>query len=204
MVAVKEYNIVITGVGGQGILTAANLLGWAALNEGYKVRVGEVHGMSQRFGSVISYVRFGEDVYGSMVPEGKADVILSFEPVEALRYINYLKKGGLVFTNSRPIQPVQVAMGLASYPSHEQIKDIVENKFNAKYISFDAESIAKDAGNIIATNVVLIGALTQTPDFPLSPESIKEVIKVSVPKKAVDLNIKAFDIGVKTAQELLK
>ena len=89
----KEYNIVITGVGGQGVLTAANILGWAALHAGYKVRLGEVHGMSQRFGSVISYVRFGEDVYGSMVPEGKADVMLAFEPVEALRYINYLKEG---------------------------------------------------------------------------------------------------------------
>lgn len=193
---VKEYNIVITGVGGQGILTAANLLGWAALREGYKVRVGEVHGMSQRFGSVISYVRFGENVYGAMVPEGKADVILSFEPVEALRYINYLKSGGLVFTNSRPILPVQVSMGLSKYPTHEEIKSIIENKFNARYISFDAETLAKEAGNIITTNVVLIGALTQTPDFPLSPKTIQEVIKVSVPPKAVELNIKAFELGM--------
>ncbi|MBO8160774.1 MAG: indolepyruvate oxidoreductase subunit beta [Thermosipho sp. (in: Bacteria)] len=193
---VKEYNIVITGVGGQGILTAANLLGWAALREGYKVRVGEVHGMSQRFGSVISYVRFGKDVYGAMVPEGKADVLLSFEPVEALRYINYLKTGGLVFTNSRPIPPVQVSMGLSEYPSYEKIKQVVEDEFNAKYISFDAESLAKEAGNIITTNVVLIGALTQTPGFPLSPDTIKEVIKVSVPPKAVDINIKAFELGM--------
>ncbi|MDK2946091.1 MAG: indolepyruvate ferredoxin oxidoreductase, beta subunit [Geotoga sp.] len=200
---VKEYNIVITGVGGQGILTAANLLGWAALIEGYKVRVGEVHGMSQRFGSVISYVRFGENVYGAMVPEGKADVILSFEPVEALRYINYLKKGGLVFTNSRPILPVQVSMGLAEYPTHEEIKNIVEKEFEAKYFSFDAEDLAREAGNIITTNVVLIGALTQTPNFPLSPETIREVIKVSVPPKAVDLNLKAFDLGLQKAKSLI-
>ncbi|SHH52642.1 indolepyruvate oxidoreductase subunit beta [Thermosipho atlanticus] len=200
---VKEYNIVITGVGGQGILTAANLLGWAALRENYKARVGEVHGMSQRFGSVISYVRFGENVYGAMVPEGKADVILSFEPVEALRYINYLKTGGLVFTNSRKILPVQVSMGLANYPSHEEIKNIVEKKFNAKYISFDAETLAKKAGNIITTNVVLIGALTQTPGFPLSPETIKDVIKVSVPQKAIDINIKAFEFGISKAKGLL-
>jgi len=200
---VKEYNIVITGVGGQGILTAANLLGWTALREGYKVRVGEVHGMSQRFGSVISYVRFGENVYGAMVPEGKADVILSFEPVEALRYINYLKKGGLVFTNSRPIWPVQVSMGLAKYPSHEEIKRIVEEDFEAKYISFDAENLAREAGNVISTNVVLIGALTQTPDFPLSPETIREVIKVSVPPKVIELNLKAFELGLKKANSLL-
>lgn len=131
--SLKEYNIVITGVGGQGILTAANILGWAALRAGYKVRVGEIHGMSQRFGSVIAYVRFGEEVYGAMVPEGKADVILSFEPVEALRYINYLKKGGLVFTNARPIPPVQVSMGIARYPSLEEIKRIVEEDFGGDF-----------------------------------------------------------------------
>lgn len=199
----KEYNIVITGVGGQGILTAANLLGWAALRAGYKVRMGEVHGMSQRFGSVIAYVRFGEEVYGAMVPEGKADVILSFEPVEALRYINYLKKGGLVFTNARPIPPVQVSMGLASYPSLDEIKKVVEDDFQAKFMAFDAEDLAVKAGHVITTNVVLIGALTQTPGFPLSAEHVKEVIRVSVPPKAVDVNMKAFDLGVQAAKEML-
>ncbi|QDA32000.1 indolepyruvate oxidoreductase subunit beta [Thermococcus indicus] len=199
----KEYNIVITGVGGQGILTAANLLGWAALRAGHKVRMGEVHGMSQRFGSVIAYVRFGEEVYGAMVPEGKADVILSFEPVEALRYINYLKKGGLVFTNARPIPPVQVSMGLASYPSLDEIKKVVEEDFQAKFMAFDAEELAMKAGHVITTNVVLIGALTQTPGFPLSAEHVKEVIRVSVPPKAVDVNMKAFDLGVQAAKEML-
>ncbi|AHF80721.1 indolepyruvate oxidoreductase subunit beta [Thermococcus paralvinellae] len=200
---VSEYNIVITGVGGQGILTAANLLGWAALHAGYKVRVGEVHGMSQRFGSVIAYVRFGEDVYGAMVPEGKADVILAFEPVEALRYINYLKEGGLVIANSNPIPPVQVSMGLATYPSMEEIKKIIEEDFKGKLITLDAEKLALEAGNVITTNVVLIGALTQTPGFPLSAEHVKEVIRLSVPKKAVDVNMKAFELGVKAAKELL-
>ncbi|NJE76295.1 indolepyruvate oxidoreductase subunit beta [Thermococcus sp. ES12] len=199
----KEYNIVITGVGGQGILTAANLLGWAALRAGYKVRMGEVHGMSQRFGSVIAYVRFGEEVYGAMVPEGKADVILSFEPVEALRYINYLKKGGLVFTNARPIPPVQVSMGLATYPSLEEIKKVVEEDFEAKFMAFDAEELAMKAGHVITTNVVLIGALTQTPGFPLSAEHVKEVIRVSVPPKAVEVNMKAFELGVQAAKEML-
>ncbi|NJE02232.1 indolepyruvate oxidoreductase subunit beta [Thermococcus sp. JdF3] len=199
----KEYNIVITGVGGQGILTAANLLGWAALRAGHKVRMGEVHGMSQRFGSVIAYVRFGEEVYGAMVPEGKADVILSFEPVEALRYINYLKKGGLVFTNARPIPPVQVSMGLATYPSLKEIKKVVEEDFQAKFMAFDAEDLAVKAGHVITTNVVLIGALTQTPGFPLSAEHVKEVIRVSVPPKAVDVNMKAFDLGVQAAKEML-
>jgi len=201
---VREYNIVITGIGGQGILTAANLLGWAALHAGYKVRVGEVHGMSQRFGSVIAYVRFGEDVYGAMVPEGKADVLLSFEPVEALRYVNYVKKGGLVFSNSRPVPPVQVSMGLASYPSLDEMREIIEGEFGARFMAFDAEKLAVEAGNVITTNVVLIGALTQTPDFPLSAEHVKEVIRVSVPPKAVEANMKAFDLGVKAAKEMLK
>ncbi|WP_456450077.1 indolepyruvate oxidoreductase subunit beta, partial [Palaeococcus sp. (in: euryarchaeotes)] len=131
----REYNIVITGVGGQGVLTASQILGWAALKAGHKTRVGEVHGMSQRFGSVIAYVRFGEDVYGAMVPEGKADVILSFEPVEALRYINYLKEGGLVITNSKSILPIQVSMGMATYPTEEEMRQVIEGDFKAKLIS---------------------------------------------------------------------
>lgn len=200
----KEYNIVITGVGGQGVLTAANILGWAALHAGYKVRLGEVHGMSQRFGSVISYVRFGEDVYGSMVPEGKADVMLSFEPVEALRYVNYLKEGGMVVVNTKPIVPVQVSMGMASYPSLEEIKKVFEEEFKAKWIGFNAEELAEQAGHVVTTNTVLIGALTQIPEFPLDAEHVREVIKISVPPKAVDMNMKAFDLGIKAAKEILK
>ena len=200
----KEYNIVITGVGGQGVLTAANILGWAALHAGYKVRLGEVHGMSQRFGSVISYVRFGEDVYGSMVPEGKADVMLSFEPVEALRYVNYLKEGGMVVVNTKPIVPVQVSMGMASYPGLEEIRKVFEEEFKAKWIGFNAEELAEQAGHVVTTNTVLIGALTQIPEFPLDAEHVREVIKISVPPKAVDMNMKAFDLGIKAAKEILK
>jgi len=199
----KEYNIVITGVGGQGVLTAANILGWAALHAGYKVRLGEVHGMSQRFGSVISYVRFGEDVYGSMVPEGKADVMLSFEPVEALRYINYLKEGGMVVVNTKPIVPVQVSMGMASYPSLEEIRKVFEEGFKAKWIGFNAEELAEQAGHVVTTNTVLIGALTQIPEFPLDAEHVREVIKITIPPKAVDINMKAFDLGIKAAKEIL-
>ncbi|WP_297476992.1 indolepyruvate oxidoreductase subunit beta [Thermococcus sp.] len=199
----KEYNIVITGVGGQGVLTAANILGWAALHAGYKVRMGEVHGMSQRFGSVVSYVRFGEEVYGSMVPEGKGDVILSFEPVEALRYINHLKQGGMVVANTKPIVPVQVSMGQARYPSLGEIMEIVEEDFKAKWIGFNAEELAVKAGNVITTNTVLIGALTQIPEFPLEEDHVREVIRLSVPPKAVDMNMKAFDLGVKAAKDIL-
>ncbi|ALV61762.1 Indolepyruvate oxidoreductase subunit IorB [Thermococcus sp. 2319x1] len=199
----REYNIVITGVGGQGVLTAANVLGWAALRAGYKVRIGEVHGMSQRFGSVISYVRFGEDVYGSMVPEGKADVMLSFEPVEALRYINYLKEGGVVVVNTKPIVPVQVSMGMAKYPSLEEIRKVFEEDFKAKWIGFNAEELAEQAGHVVTTNTVLIGALTQIPEFPLDAEHVREVIKLSVPPKAVEMNMKAFDLGIKAAKEIL-
>ncbi len=200
----KEYNIVVTGVGGQGILTAANLLGWAALKAGHKVRVGEVHGLSQRFGTVIAYVRFGEDVYGAMVPEGKGDVILSFEPSEALRYINYLKEGGLVLTNSKPVPPQAVTMGKATYPTLERIKEVVEDIFKGQFKAFNAESLAIKAGDAVATNVVLIGALTQAPEFPLEEEHVREVIKVSVPPKAIDLNVRAFNLGVKAGKELFK
>lgn len=199
----KEYNIVITGVGGQGVLTAANILGWAALHAGHKVRMGEVHGMSQRFGSVVSYVRFGEDVYGSMVPEGKGDVILSFEPVEALRYINYLKEGGMVVVNTKPIVPVQVSMGKARYPALEEIRKVVEEDFRAKWVGFNAEELAMKAGHVVTTNTVLIGALTQVPEFPLDEDHVREVIRLSVPKKAVDMNMRAFDLGVEAAKKIL-
>ncbi len=199
----KEYNIVITGVGGQGVLTAANILGWAALRAGYKVRMGEVHGMSQRFGSVVSYVRFGEEVYGSMVPEGKGDVILAFEPVEALRYINYLKEGGMVVVNTKPIVPVQVSMGKARYPTLEEIRRIVEEDFKAKWIGFNAEELAIKAGHVVTTNTVLIGALTQIPEFPLDAEHVRDVIRLSVPPQAVEMNMKAFDLGVQAAKEIL-
>lgn len=200
----REYNIVVTGVGGQGILTAANLLGWAALKAGYKVRVGEVHGLSQRFGSVIAYVRFGEDVYGAMVPEGKADVILSFEPVEALRYINYLRTGGLVLTNSRPVPPQLVTMGKAKYPEIDVIKDYVERLFKGRFLAFDAEELALKAGDAVVTNVVLIGALTQMPGFPMTPQHVREVIRLSVPPHTIDLNMKAFDLGVEAGKRIGK
>jgi len=199
----KEYNIVIAGVGGQGVLTAANILGWAALRAGYKVRMGEVHGMSQRFGSVVSYVRFGEEVYGSMVPEGKGDVILGFEPVEALRYINHLKEGGIAVVNTKPIVPVQVSMGQARYPSLDEIREIFEKEFRAKWIGFNAEELAIKAGHVVTTNTVLIGALTQIPEFPLDAEHVREVIKLSVPPKAVEMNMKAFDLGIEAAKEIL-
>jgi indolepyruvate ferredoxin oxidoreductase beta subunit len=201
---VKEYNIVITGVGGQGILTAANLLGWAALKAGYKVRVGEVHGLSQRFGSVIAYVRFGDNVFGAMVPEGKGDVILSFEPSEALRYVNYLKRGGFVLTNSKPVPPQIVTMGKARYPSLDEIRELVEKLFEGKFMAFDAESLAIKAGDAVVTNVVLIGALTQLPAFPLEGKHVRSVIRVSVPPKTIELNLRAFDLGVEAGRKLFK
>jgi indolepyruvate ferredoxin oxidoreductase beta subunit len=159
--------------------------------------------MSQRFGSVVSYVRFGDEVYGSMVPEGKGDVILSFEPVEALRYINHLKKGGMVVANTKPIVPVQVSMGKARYPEIDEIKKIVEEDFGGKWIGFNAEDLAMKAGHVITTNTVLIGALTQIPEFPLDEDHVREVIRLSVPPKAVDINMKAFDLGVKAAKDIL-
>ena len=204
MKPIREYNIVITGVGGQGVLTAASILGWAALHAGYKVRMGEVHGMSQRFGSVVSYVRFGDEVYGSMVPEGKGDVMLSFEPVEALRYINHIKRGGMVVANTKPIVPVQVSMGKASYPGLGEIKKIVEEDFRGRWIGFNAEELAIKAGHAITTNTVLIGALTQIPEFPLDEGHVREVIRLSVPPKAVDMNMKAFDLGVRAAKDILR
>lgn len=191
----REYNIVITGVGGQGVLTAANILGWAAMRSNYRVFIGEVHGMAQRFGSVVSYVRFGSDVYAPLVPEGKGDVILSFEPVEALRYAEHLKKGGMVVVNENPVVPFHVSIGAAKYPELEEIRRIFEEEFEATWIGFNAEELAERAGGVVATNTVLIGAISEVPGFPLSAERIKEAIKLSVPKHALEMNLRAFELG---------
>lgn len=188
-----EYNIVISGVGGQGILLTSKVIGQAALKAGYKVRVGEIHGMSQREGSVIAYVRFGDEVHGSMVPHGKGDLLLSLEPLEALRYANYMKEESTILMNSKKNTPTPVELGEFEYPEDETLEDRIKEFGNL--IKFNAEDIASEAGNKIATNTVMVGALKAMKDFPLDEEMLKEAIKDQVPEKALDINMKAFDLG---------
>ena len=182
-------NIMIVGVGGQGTLLASRILGNVAIGEGYDVKVSEVHGMSQRGGSVVTYVKYGEKVYSPIIDKGGADIILAFELLEAERSVPFLKKGGKLIVNSQKIDPMPVITGAAEYPAD------IDKKLSAVADTtvVDALSAAKTAGNIKSVNVVLIGVLAKTTDIPY--EKWIEALKTTVPAKFLDVNLKAFDIG---------
>lgn len=182
-------NIMIVGVGGQGTLLASRILGNTVINEGYDVKVSEVHGMSQRGGSVVTYVKYGDRVYSPIIDEGEADVILAFELLEAYRALPYLKPGGRIIVNTQQIDPMPVITGAAEYPA-----DIAGKLCEAANTTLvDALSLAEQAGNIKAVNVVLIGVMAATSDIPY--ENWVDTIKTTVPPKFLDINLKAFDLG---------
>lgn len=183
-------NIMIVGVGGQGTLLASRILGNTLLSQGYDVRVSEVHGMSQRGGSVVTYVKYGDKVYSPVICRGEADIILSFEQLEAARWLPYLKKDGILITNTQKINPMPVVTGMAEYPS-----DLIE-KIRAKgvrVLAVDALSLAREAGNEKATNVVLIGVMAA--HLGIAPEIIENTIRTSVPVKFLEVNLKAYELG---------
>ncbi len=182
-------NIMIVGVGGQGTLLASRILGNTVINEGYDVKVSEVHGMSQRGGSVVTYVKYGEKVYSPIVDRGEADIILAFELLEAYRALPYLKKGGKMIVNNQQIDPMPVITGAAKYP--ENIAEKLGTAVDTTVV--DALSAAKEAGNMKAVNVVLIGVMAKMTDIPY--EKWVETIKTTVPEKFLDVNLKAFETG---------
>ena len=186
----KTTNIMIVGVGGQGTLLASKLLGRLLLTKGYDVKVSEVHGMSQRGGSVVTYVRYGEKVYSPVVDKGEADVIISFEMLEAARWVEYLKKGGTIVTNTQQINPMPVIIGAAEYPQNLAEK-IAEKGINIE--AFDALSLAEEAGTSKAVNLVLLGRISKYFDF--TDEEWMDAIEKSVPAKFLELNKKAFAMG---------
>ena len=182
-------NIMIVGVGGQGSLLASKLLGWLLLNEGYDVKVSEVHGMSQRGGSVVTYVRFGEKVYSPIIDKGEADLIVSFEKLEAARYLDYLKPDGTVVVNTQQIDPMPVVIGATEYP-----EDIIETLGkDHKVYTVNATEEAKKIGNSRVFNLIVLGVAAQHMDF--TKEQWYEVIEKTVPPKTIEINKKAFDVG---------
>ena len=186
----ETKNIMIVGVGGQGSLLASKLLGRLLLTRGYDIKVSEVHGMSQRGGSVVTYVRFGDKVYSPIVDKGEADFIVSFELLEAARWTDYLKPGGKIVVNTQQINPMPVITGAAQYPAQ-----LVE-KIQAAGMdidAFDALSLAEQAGSSKAVNIVLMGRLSKYFDF--SEEEWMDAIAKSVPEKFLELNKKAFLMG---------
>lgn len=186
----ETKSIMIVGVGGQGSLLASRLLGNVLLSQGFDVKVSEVHGMSQRGGSVVTYVKYGEKVYSPVIEKGEADVIISFEELEAARYLPYLKKGGHIITSTQKIDPMPVITGAAEYPT-DIVKKISEK--GVKVTAVDALSLAEQAGNSKASNVVLMGVASKSTDFDVSVW--QEAIKACVPPKFLELNQKAFKLG---------
>lgn len=182
-------SIMIAGVGGQGTLLTSRILGNVLLGQGYDVKVSEVHGMSQRGGSVVTYVRYGSRVYSPIIGEGEADLILAFEEMEAYRSLPFLKPGGKILVNTQRIDPMPVITGAAAYP------DGILEKLGAaaKIIPADALALAKQAGNAKCANVVLIGLLAKQMSIP--HENWVETIRRTVPAKLLEVNLKAFELG---------
>lgn len=186
----KTMNMMIVGVGGQGTLLASKLLGRMLLSKGFDVKVSEVHGMSQRGGSVVTYVRWGDKVYSPIIDKGQADIILSFELLEAARWTEYLKPDGKIITNTQQINPMPVITGAAEYPQG------LEEKMKAAGIQLDAVdalSLAEQAGSSKAVNIVLMGRLSKWFDF--SEEEWLKAVEESVPPKFLEMNLKAFRLG---------
>ena len=186
----ETKNILIVGVGGQGTLLASKLMGKYFTEEGYDVKVSEVHGMSQRGGSVVTYVRFGSKVFSSVIEKGEADIILSFEQLESARWLPYLKKGGVLITGTQRIDPMPVIMGKAEYPENI-IEKLCRN--DIKVIPVDALDLALKAGSAKCANVVLLGAAVRF--LGIDRESFSKIIETSVPPKTVEMNLRAFDYG---------
>lgn len=182
-------NVMIVGVGGQGTLLTSRIIGKSALALGYDVKISEVHGMAQRGGSVVTFVRYGEKVSEPVVEEGMADVIIAFERLEAMRYSHFLKKDGVIVVNDCRIDPMTVVTGAMEYP-----KDVIsELKKTYSVYSIDGQKIAKELGNSKVLNSVVLGYATKY--LGLDRETVMKTVETTVPPKTVELNVKAFTRG---------
>ena len=191
----KTKSIMIVGIGGQGTLLASRLLGAALISVGYDVKVSEVHGMSQRGGSVVTYVKYGDKVDSPIVQKGQADLILAFEQLEAARWLPFLKTDGTIIANTQQIDPMPVVTGVATYP--DGVLDAIR-KTGVKLRDVDALSLAVEAGSAKAVNVVLIGVMAAHMDIDRAVW--EQAIRETVPAKFLEMNLKAFDLGYQNAQ----
>ena len=195
----RNVSIMIAGVGGQGTLLTSRVLGAAAIKAGYDVKVSEVHGMSQRGGSVITYVRIGRDVKSPIIEKGEADILLCFEKLEALRWLDYAKEDGAIIINDQKIDPMPVIIGKAKYP--ENIVQDIKSRFK-NVCTIDALDIAKKLGNIKVLNIIMVGLLAKS--TAIQADIWREAIKETVKEKFVELNLKAFEEGYRIAGCMLE
>lgn len=192
----RKLDLLITGVGGQGAILASDIIGKAAVAAGLPIRAAETHGMAQRGGSVVNHIRIGEN-FGSMIPKKGADLMLALEPMEAVRYLDFLKDGGIIIVNTQPLLPVTVTSGLAKYPDVSEILDVLSEKYIVK--AFNADELAFEAGSRLAMNVAMVGAVSDY--LPIPREDLLMSIKALVPQKTVEINLKAFEMGRKKVAE---
>ena len=200
---IKEFNVLITGVGGQGVILMSELLGKSAVKDNLKVRGSEILGMAVRGGSVTSVIRIGDDVYGPLIPMGKCNALVGMELSETLRNITYLSKSSLVILNTAATVPFTVTLGQSEYPALEQILDKLD-KASGRIVQLDAAKLALTAGSRLTTNIVMLGALCGTEQLPIKIATVKETIEERFPAGVAPVNIKAFDLGYKTCRQALK
>jgi indolepyruvate ferredoxin oxidoreductase beta subunit len=192
--------IVFVGVGGQGNLLSSRVLGEAALMAGIPVNVSEVHGMAQRGGVVESAVVLG-GALSSIVSDGEADVLISFEPSETLRALNKCSKETTVITNIIPLMPFTVAVGKGVYPDIKEALNLIRSKVK-RLVAINADAIAEEAGSAMAVNIVMLGALAQSNTVPVGRDQMKEALKANLKPKLWDINLKAFDLGYEAADKI--
>jgi indolepyruvate ferredoxin oxidoreductase beta subunit len=195
----ETKRLVVVAVGGQGNLLASSVLGEAALLSGIPLHMSEIHGMAQRGGVVESALVFG-DASSTIISDGEADILVGFEPAETLRAINKCNASTVVITNLAPLMPFTVNIGQGVYPDLKNLQELIRNKA-AKLIAFNAADLAKEAGNVLAVNMVLLGALIQTGVLPLSEEDVKKAMKRKTKQQFLQSNLKAFDLGYSAAAE---
>ena len=198
----KTTRVIIVAVGGQGNLLASRVLGEAALIADVQVRMSEIHGMAQRGGVVESSIVFG-DSESTIISDGEADVLVGFEPSETLRAVNKCNSKTIMITNLSPTMPFTVNIGKGVYPNLEVLQKLIRAKV-ANLIAFNATTLAKEAGNVMAVNMVLLGALIQTKTLPISTDHVKTVIRTRTKKDFVQINVTAFDLGYSVAQAVSK
>lgn len=197
----KIFNMVLAGVGGQGILLAAEILGTAAVKEGFDVRVSEVHGMAQRGGAVVSVVRIGEKVFSPLILEGEADVILGFEPIETLRNAKYASEKTVIMVGDERIPPPVLTLKGESYPKMDVILERLK-VFSEKIVTIEASKLAYEAGSLMVQNVVMLGALAAAGKTPIKKENFMEALRELLPAKYLNVNVKAFELGYQYIKSL--
>ncbi|MCJ7732573.1 indolepyruvate oxidoreductase subunit beta [Candidatus Bathyarchaeota archaeon] len=198
----QPFKLVVAGVGGQGTLLASRLLAEAAIKSGMHVKIGETYGMAQRGGPVMGHIQIGGETNNPQIRKGEADVLIGFEPAEAVRRgVTYLKKDGLALINTRVTDPVEVVSGMMPYPDMKKLMGVL-GKVTQNIHLFDATGIAEEAGDPITTNIVMLGAIVESGLLPYSEETVVETLKESLKPQFIELNMKAFELGKKAYRNL--